>query len=155
MCIKKKVFHYEETELPVIKCKDDIWFRVKTIVEILKYANQHKAIRNHVDPEDRMRFDELHGGTNRSSSLRGSKMDTLTNNEKNAIYINESGLYSLMLHSKLKSACAFKQCITKDVLPSIRNTERYIYDDMNHKYSDSLTFKIENETDLHTKVVSF
>ena len=35
-------------------------------------------------------------------------------------------------------------------MPSIRNTGRYIYDDMNHKYS-----KIENETDLHTKVVSF
>ena len=45
--------------------------------------------------------------------------------------------------------------VTKDVLPSIRNTGRYIYDNMNHKYSDSLTFKFENETDLHTKVVSF
>ena len=41
-------------------------------------------------------------------------------------------------------------------MPSIRNTGRYVYDDdMNHKYSDSLTFKIENETDFHTKVVSF
>ena len=36
MCIIEKVFHYEETELPVIKCKDDIWFRGKTIAEILK-----------------------------------------------------------------------------------------------------------------------
>ena len=61
MCIIKKVFHYEETELPVIKCKDDIWFRGKTIVEILKYTNQCKAIRDHVDPEDRARFDELQG----------------------------------------------------------------------------------------------
>ena len=41
------------------------------------------------------------------------------------------------------------------VLPSIRNTGMYIYDDMNHNYSDSLTSKIENETDLHNKVVSF
>ena len=56
------MFHYKEAELPVIKCKDDIWFRGKTIVEILKYANQRKAIRDHVDPEDRSRFDELHGG---------------------------------------------------------------------------------------------
>ena len=72
MWIIKKVFHYEETELPVIKCKDDVWFRGKTISEILKYANQRKAIRDHVDPEDRARFDELHGGTNRSSSLRAS-----------------------------------------------------------------------------------
>ena len=42
MCIIKKVFYYEETELPVIKYKDDIWFRGKTIAEILKYANQRK-----------------------------------------------------------------------------------------------------------------
>ena len=62
MSIIKKVFHYEETELPVIKCKDDIWFRGKTVAEILKYANQRKAIRDYVGPEDRARFDELHGG---------------------------------------------------------------------------------------------
>ena len=86
---------------------------------------------------------------------RGSKTDPLTNNEKNTIYINESGLYSLILRSKLESAHVFKRWVTKDVLPSIRKTGRYIYDDMNHKYNDSLTFKIENETDLHTKVVSF
>ena len=82
-------------------------------------------------------------------------MFPLERSEKNTIYINESGLYSLTLRSKLESACVFMRWVTKDVLPSIRNTGRYIYDDMNHKYSDSLTFKIENETDLHTKVVSF
>ena len=53
----------------------------------------------------------------------------------------------------------FKRWVTKEVLPSIRKTERYsstlVNDDMNHKYNDSLTFKIENEVDLHTKVVSF
>ena len=53
MCIIRKIFHYEETGLPVIKRKDDIWFRGKTIAEILKYADQRKAIRDHVDPEDR------------------------------------------------------------------------------------------------------
>ena len=79
----------------------------------------------------------------------------LTNNDKNTIYINESGLYSLILRSKLESARVFKRWVTKDVLPSIRNTGRYVYDDMNHKYTDSLTFKIETETDLHAKVVSF
>ena len=134
MCIIKKAFHYEETELPVIKCKDGIWFIGKTIAEILNYANQGKAICDHVDPEDRARFDELHGGTNRSSSLRasgsrGSETDPLTNNQKNTIYINESGLYSLILHSKLESARVFKRWVTKDVLPSIRNTGRYIYDE--------------------------
>ena len=84
-----------------------------------------------------------------------NEMFPLTNNEKNTIYVNESGLYSLILCSKLESARVFTRWVTKDVLPSIRNTERYIYDNMNHKYSDSLTYKTENETDLHTKVVPF
>ena len=70
------------------------------------------------------------------------------------IYINESGLYSLILHSKLESARAFKRWVTKEVLPSIRKTGTYDYC-MNHKYNNMLTFKIENETDLHVKVVSF
>ena len=68
--------------------------------------------------------------------------------------MNESGLYSLIFGSKLESAKAFKRWVTKDVLPSIRKTGRYSYDDMNHKYNNTLTFKIENETDLHVKVVS-
>ena len=67
MCIIKKVFYYEETELSVIKCKDDRRFVSKTIAEILKYTNQCKGIRDHVDPKDRVRFNELHGGTNRST----------------------------------------------------------------------------------------
>ena len=83
------------------------------------------------------------------------KTDPLKRNEDNTIYINKSGLYSLILRSKLESAHTFKRWVTKDVLPSIRKTGRYSYDDMNHKYNDSLTFKIENEMDLHTKVVSF
>ena len=83
-----------------------------------------------------------------------TKQTPLKNDQKNTIYINESGLYSLILHSKLESACAFKRWVTKEVLPSIRKTGTYDYC-MNHKYNDSLTFKIENEMDLHVKVVSF
>ena len=64
-------------------------------------------------------------------------------------------MYCLILCSKLESACAFKRWVTKQVLPSIRKTGKYSYDDMNHKYNETLTFKIENETDLHVKVVSF
>ena len=79
MSIVKKVFYYEETKLPVIKCKDDIWLRGKTIAEILKYANQRKAIRDHVDPEDRARFDELQGGTNRSSPKKDTRIQTERN----------------------------------------------------------------------------
>ena len=104
-----------------------------------------------------MRLTELHWGTNRSSSLKaseskGSILDPLKRNKINTICINESGLYSLILRSKLESASVFKRWVTKEVLPSIRKTGKYSYNDMNHKYNGRLTFKIKNETDLHTKV---
>ena len=54
----------------------------------------------------------------------------------------------------LESAKVFKRWVTKDVLPSIRKTGRYDYC-IDHKYNNTLTFKIENEMDLHVKVVSF
>ena len=159
MSIIGKVFKYEETELSVIKCKGEIWFRGKTIAEVLGYAIQRKAIFNHVDHEDKRKLSELVSKSKQNETdplkYRGSKTEPLTNNQKNTIYINESGLYSLILRSKLESARVFKRWVTKEVLLSIRKTGRYSYDDMNHKYNDSLTFKIENETDLHTKVVSF
>ena len=58
------------------------------------------------------------------------------------------------MRSKLESAEAFKRWVTKDVLPSIQKTGRYDYC-INHKYDNTLTLKIENEMDLHVKVVSF
>ena len=82
------------------------------------------------------------------------KTDPLKGNEGNSLYLSESGLYSLVLRSKLESAKKFKRWVTSQVLPSIRKTGRYDYC-MNHKYNNTLTFKIENETDLHVKVVSF
>ena len=59
MSIIERVFKYEETELSVIKRKDDIWFRGKTIVEILGYLNPLKAIRKHIDSEDKREILEL------------------------------------------------------------------------------------------------
>ena len=146
MSIIEKVFHYEENEISVIKCKDDIWFRGKDIAKALDYSIPPKAIREHIDLEDRSSLECLTKG--------GLKWTPLKNEQKSAIFINESGLYSIILQSKLESAKAFKRWVTKDVLPSIRKTGRYDYC-MNHKYNETLTFKIENETDLHVKVVSF
>ena len=153
MSIIEKVFKYEATELPVIKYEDEIWFKAVVVATILKYTNQRKAIRDHVDPEDKRKLSELVFKTKRNESFP-LQTDPLKGNEVNTIYINESGSYSLIFGSKLESAKDFKRWITKDVLPSIRRTGIYDYC-MNHKYSNMLTFKIENETDLHVKVVSF
>ena len=71
MSIIEKVFHYDETELTVIKCKDDIWFRGKGIAKALGYSITHKAIREHIDPEDRSSLESLQAGLTKE----GSKMD--------------------------------------------------------------------------------
>ena len=147
MSIIEKVFKYEATELPVIKYEDEIWFKAVVVATILKYTNQRKAIRDHVDPEDKRKLSEL------MSKSKGNESFRLKGNEGNSLYLSESGLYSLVLRSKLESAKEFKRWVTSQVLPSIRKTGRYDYC-MNHKYNNTLTFKIENETDLHVKVVS-
>ena len=148
MSIIEKVFKYEVTELTVIKYEDEIWFKAAVVATILKYTNQRKAIRDHVDPEDKIKLSELMSKSKRNESFR------LKGNEGNSLYLSESGLCSLVLRSKLESAKEFKRWVTSQVLPSIRKTGRYDYC-MNHKYNNKLTFKIENETDLHVKVVSF
>lgn len=141
--IIQKIFDYEETQLSVIKQEDNIWFRAKTVAEILGYKNTKDAIIRHVDCEDKIKLGQFEKGR---VSLPFKK------NEKNTIYINESGLYSLILRSKLPAAKAFKRWVTSEVLPSLRKTGTY---QLEHKYSDRLTFKIETENDLHCKVVSF
>ena len=146
MNIAEKVFHYEENEISVIKCRDEIWFRGKDIAKALGYSIPRKAIPEHVDPEDRLSLECLTKG--------GLKWTPLKNEQKSAIFVNESGLYSLILQSKLESAKVFRRWITKDVLPSIRKTGRYDYC-TDHKYNNTSTFKIENEMDLHVKVVSY
>ena len=146
MSIIEKVFHYEENEITVIKCRDDPWFRGKDIAKALGYEKTRDAILKHVDDDNKSILEDLR---------RGPQIRAPFNNEQGgSIFINESGLYSLIFGSTLESAKNFKRCVTKDVLPSIRKTGRYDYC-IDHKYNNTLTFKIENEMDLHVKVVSF
>ena len=149
MSIIEKVFHYEENEISVIKSKGEIWFRGKDIAKALGYKRPHKAVLDHVNSEDKSSLECLQRGSQIGTPFKDTK-----NKQKKAIFVNESGLYSLLLQSKLESAKAFKRWVTKDVLPSIRKTGRYDYC-VNHKYNNMLTFKIESETDLHVKVVHF
>ena len=146
MSIIEKVFHYEENEISVIKCRDEIWFRGKDIAKALGYEKTRNAILNHVDDDDKSILEDIRRGPQIGAPFK--------NEQGGSIFINESGLYSLIFGSRLESARSFKWWVTKDVLPSIRKTGRYDYC-INHKYNNTLTFKIENEMDLHVKVVSF
>ena len=91
MSIIEKVFKYEETELSVIKCKDDIWFRGKTLAEVLGYSNPLKNIRMHINSEDKKEMSELvyKGGAQNGHPFRNVQQGT--------IYVNESGLFALIL----------------------------------------------------------
>ena len=142
MSIIEEVFKYEENEITVIKCRDEIWFRGKDIAKALGYEKTRNAILKHVNDDDKSILEDLRRGPQIRAPFK--------NEQGGSIFINESGLYSLIFGSKLESAKVFKRWVTSEVLPSIRKTGRY-----NHKYSNMLTFKIENETDLHVKVVSF
>ena len=125
MSIIEKVFHYEENEISVIKCRDEIWFRGKDIAKELGYEKMRNAILKHAEDEDKSSLEEIR---------RGPQIGTTIKSEQgSAIFINESSLYSLIFGSKLESAKAFKRWVTKDVLPSIQKTGRYVSDDMNHK----------------------
>ena len=146
MSILVKAFHYEGSEISVIKCRDEIWFRGKDIAKALGYEKTRNAILKHVDDDDKSILEDLRKGPQIRAPFK--------NEQGGSIFINESGLYSLIFGSKLESAKAFKRWVTKDVLPSIRKTGRYDYY-INHKYNNTLSFKIENEMDLHVKVVSF
>ena len=109
MSIIEKAFHYEENEISVIKCRDEIWFKGKDIANALGYENPGKAIRIHVDSDDKMPINELlevsKGGSNSDPPLKGGPSEI--NYQRSTIYINESGLYTLILTSKLKSAKGF------------------------------------------------
>ena len=147
MSIIDKVFRYEENEISVTKCRDEIWLRGKDIAKALGYGKTRNAILKHVDDDVKPISEDLRRGPQIWAPFK--------NEQGGSIFINESGLYSLIFGSRMESAKNFKRWVTKDVLPSILKTGRYSYDDMNHKYNNTLTFKTENEMDLHVKVVSF
>ncbi len=86
----------------------DPWFAGKDVALALRYTNPQKAIRDHVDEEDRT--------VNDSFTVHGTPI-TL---------INESGLYALIMSSKLPSAKIFKRWVTSEVLPTIRKHGMYI-----------------------------
>ena len=103
MSIIEKVFKYGETELSVIKCKDEIWFKAKQVALLLGYLDPGRSIRQNVDPGDKILLEKLIG------KGEGDLTPPLVSNfQGSTLYLNESGLYILIFGSKLESAKAFK-----------------------------------------------
>ena len=104
-----KIFENEEFgSVRTMEINGEPYFVGKDVAEILGYANTSKALIDHVDDEDKLNNETL-------SSL----------GQRGGWLINESGLYSLILSSKLPTAKKFKRWVTSDVLPAIRKTGSY------------------------------
>lgn len=103
-----QIFNFEQNDVRTILVNDEPYFVGKDVANILGYRNGSRDINRHVDEEDRQNYQN---GT--FESPRGLTI------------INESGLYSLILSSKLPNARKFKRWVTSEVLPTIRKTGSY------------------------------
>ena len=98
-----------ELEVRAVEINGEGWLVGKDVAEVLGYKNTRKALLDHVDEEDK--------GVTKCNTLGGSQEMTV---------INESGLYSLVLRSKLPGAKKFRRWVTSEVLPQIRKTGGYV-----------------------------
>ncbi len=112
--------HTQFGEIRTVTINHEPWFVGKDIAIALGYGNPQKAIRDHVDSED--------ATVNESFTVHGTP----------AKLINESGLYSLIMASKLPTAKQFKRWVTSEVLPSIRKQGSYTQPDMTNQMIDNV-----------------
>ena len=103
------IFKFENTPVQTIVENNEIFFRAAQLAELLQYKNPHKAIKDHVDPDD----------------LTKREVVNTINKRAQVLFVNESGMYSLVLSSKLEQAKKVKRWVTSEVLPAIRKTGKY------------------------------
>ena len=104
-----QVFNNDEFgSIRTVIIENEPWFVGKDVAEVLGYTNPSKALSDHVDTEDKLNNETL-----------------LSLGQRGGWLINESGLYSLILSSKLPKAKKFKRWVTSEVLPAIRKTGSY------------------------------
>lgn len=106
-------FTFDGSTVRTIMINSEPYFVGKDVAEILGYSNPRDAIKKHIDDEDK--------GVAKCDTLGGSQNQTV---------INESGLYSLIIGSKLPTAKRFKRWVTSEVLPAIRKHGAYAVDEL-------------------------
>lgn len=110
--------------LTVLEIDNEPWFLGKEITEKLGYEHSASAIRNHVDSEDTQVL-KYKGCANSAQATLWKGSDY-----SDKKLINESGLYSLVLSSKLESSKRFKRWVTKEILPNIRKHGMYATEEL-------------------------
>lgn len=130
---------YNNSELGSVRTIEQggqVWFVGKDVAEILGYAKPENAVSNHIDDEDKT-----------TTLIQG----TGSNYKSKTTIINESGLYSLILSSKLPTAKKFKHWVTSEILPSVRKHGAYMTDETLEQALTSPDFLIKLATELKTE----
>ena len=113
-------------QVRIVEREGEPWFVGKDVAQALGYSDTADALKKHVDEEDKKDALKKHVDEEDKKLLKPGEMPTLKMSNFGVYIINESGLYSLVLSSKLPTAKAFKRWITSEVIPSIRKTGGYI-----------------------------
>ena len=108
-----EIFNFHGQEVRTVIFDNEPWFVAKDVADILGYQNGSRDINRHVDEDDKLTSQIATAGQMRNQTV-----------------INESGLYSLILSSKLPQAKEFKRWVTSEVLPAIRKQGGFIREDL-------------------------
>ncbi len=109
-----QIFNFNGTDIRTLTIDGEPHFVGKDVAEVLGYKKPENAVANHVDEEDKT-----------TTLIQG----TGSNYKSKTVIVNESGLYSLILSSKLPTAKKFKHWVTSEVLPAIRKHGAYMTDE--------------------------
>lgn len=126
-----KEFLFNDQQVRTVVRDGEPWFVGKDVAEILGYSDTAQAVRKRIDDED-----------------KGVVEMTTPGGKQNMVVINESGLYSLILSSKLPTAKEFKRWVTSEVLPTIRKHGAYMDTDIIEKSLADPDFLIQLATTL-------
>lgn len=145
--IIQQAFAYENMQLRVYGTEKEPWFCGVDVARILGYANAFRAVDTIVLKE--------HKKTLLSLSLDipiGMSNIKLSANDRKTIYINESGLYTLITRSRLEKAVAFQRWLFEEVIPTIRRTGAYVSNSISAEEINKLKAELEEKDKLIKKI---
>lgn len=144
--ILNQIISYNDCNVRILGTYEQPWFVAKDIAQILGYSKTDQAIRKHVDEEDKKKLKFF--GPLDSRGQPEIELDIKT------VLINESGLYSLILRSKLTKAKEFKRWVTSEVLPNLRKQGYHKLSEEKHAEFDALNNKLQQVEEENIKYLA-
>ena len=147
------LYRYEGQEVQIIRQGDVVWFKAKDVATVLGYVQSDHAIKRHVRAKYKITLTNLYTRPLVSAGLVvRDKCGRITKNDNqdHTIYINEHGVYSLVMKSKLSGAEKFQDWVIEEVLPSIRRAGCFEDTDRVRQLEEQLDIK---ENELKTQAI--